>query len=299
MANKRILVTGATGKQGGAVARRLLSEGWQVSILTRDPSSDPAQRLIAAGARAAKGDYDDRASVKAALQGVTAVFSVQLPGPHQRNHGAVLVEEAQRSGVRHYLHASVAAVSRHSAFPRWGTGYWYEDYWRAKWDIEEKVRSAGFARYTVLRPAFFMENFIPPAVTHMFPDLRRGELATAMHRDTVVDLVSAEDVGAFVAAALRAPERFSGHSIDLAAEASTVSQIGETLSKTLGREIRVVELSPEQALARGQTRGWVRGQEWTNEAGYGVDIEAVTQFGVPLTSLSAWAAANRNRFVFD
>jgi len=299
MSNERILVTGATGKQGGAVARRLLSEGYRVRFLTRDPGSDLARRLIAAGARAAKGDYEDRASVKAALQGVTAVFSVQLPGPHERNQGSLLVEEAQRAGVRHFVHASVAAASRHTAFPRWGTGYWYDDYWRAKWDVEEQVRGAGFARYTVLRPAFLMENFIPPAVARMFPDLHRGELATAMRRDTVVDLVSAEDVGAFVAAALKAPERFSGHSIDLAAAAPTIGEIGETLSKALGRDIRVVELSPEQVIARGQTRGWVRGQEWTNEVGYNVDIEALMQYQVPLTLLSAWAAANRNRFAFD
>jgi len=144
-----------------------------------------------------------------------------------------------------------------------------------------------------------MENFLPPAVALMFPDLRRAELATAMRRDTVVDLISAEDVGAFAAAALRVPERFSGKSIDLAVTAATIGQIGETLSKALGRDIRVVELSPEQAVARGQSRGWVRGQEWTNEVGYQVDIESVTRYGVPLTSLSAWAAAHRNRFAFD
>jgi uncharacterized protein YbjT (DUF2867 family) len=296
---ERVLVTGATGKQGGAAVRHLLSDGYQVRILTRNPGSDSARLLIAVGAQVAKGDYEDRASVRAALQGVSAVFSVQLPGPHERNHAAVLVEEAQRSGVRHFLHTSAAAVSRRTAFPRWGTGYWYDDYWRAKWDIEERVRRAGFSQYTVLRPAFLMENFLPPAVARMFPDLQHGELATVMHPDTVVDLVSAEDVGAFAAAALRAPERFSGQSIDLAATAASVAQIGETLSMALGREIRVVELSPGQAVARGQSRGWVRGQEWTNEVGYQVDIESVRQYGVPLTALSAWAHAHRNRFVFD
>jgi len=299
MATERVLVTGATGKQGGAAVRRLLSDGFQVRILTRNPGSDAARRLLAAGVQAARGDYQDRASVRAALQGINAVFSVQLPGPHERNHGLLLVEEAQRAGVQYYVHTSAAAVSRHTAFPRWGTGHWYDDYWRAKWDIEEKVRRAGFAHYMVLRPAFLMENFLPPAVAHMFPDLRRGELATAMRRDTLIDLVSAEDVGAFAAAALRTPARFSGHSIDLAATAMTIGQIAETLAQVLGRPIRVVELSSEQALARGQSRGWVRGQEWTNEVGYQVDMKSLTQYGVPLTSLPDWASAQRHRFEFE
>jgi uncharacterized protein YbjT (DUF2867 family) len=299
MVKERVLVTGATGKQGSAVARRLLSEGWHVRIMTRQPGGDSAQRLTALGAQAVRADFEDRASVQAALQDVAAVFSVQTPGPHERNHGSLLVEEARRSGVRHFIHTSAAAVSRHTTFPRWGTGYWYDDYWRAKWYVEEKVRAAGFSRYTVLRPAFLMENFVPPAVARMFPDLRRGELATAMQRDTVVDLVSTEDVGAFVAAALHAPERFSGHSIDLAAVAPTIGQIGEMLTTALGREISVVELSPQQAIARGQSRGWVRGQQWTSEVGYGVDIDALATYQVPLTSFAAWAAANRSRFAFD
>lgn len=296
MVDERILVTGATGKQGGAVARRLLSEGWTVRVLTRNPGSDAARQLISAGAQAIKGDYADGASVRAALQGVSAVFSVQLPGPHERNQGSLLIEEALRSKVRHFIHSSVAAASRHTAFPRWGVGHWYDDYWRAKWSVEQKVRSAGFAHHTILRPAFLMENFIPPAVTRIFPDLPRSELASAMRCDTVVDLVSTEDVAAFVNAALRAPERFSGRSIDLAAEALTISRIAEALSTGLGKEIRVVELSAEQALARGQTRGWVRCQEWINEVGYRVDIEGLKQYGVPLTPLSAWTAARRNRF---
>jgi uncharacterized protein YbjT (DUF2867 family) len=299
MLGEPVVVTGATGKQGGSVARRLLSEGWQVRVVTRNPGSDPARRLAIAGAQVVRGDLEDRASIKAALNGISAVFSVQLPGPHERNHGSLLVEEAQRSGVRHFLHTSVAALGRHTAFPRWGSDYWYEDFWRAKWDVEQMVRAAGFASYTVLRPAFLMENFISPAVARMFPDLRRGEFATVMHRDTIVDLVSAEDVGAFVAAALHAPERFNGHSIELAATALSIAQIAATLSRALGREIRVVELTSGQAIARGQTRGWVRGQEWTNEVGYDVDIDALAQYQVPLTSFAAWATANRGRFAID
>lgn len=75
--DKIILVTGATGQQGGTVARHLLQDGWQVRLLVRDPNKDAAKALASKGAELVKGDLYDRASVDAALKNVYGVFSVQ------------------------------------------------------------------------------------------------------------------------------------------------------------------------------------------------------------------------------
>lgn len=294
-----ILVTGATGAQGGATARRLLAQGWRVRFLTRDPDSPVAQSLLAQGAEASKGEFEDRASVAAAMQDIAAVFSVQLSGARERQQGFLLIEEARRAGVPQFVHTSVTGTASHTRMPLWGSGYWGEEYWSAKRDIEEAVRSAGFESYTVLRPAFMMENFIAPKVRGMFPDLRRQQIASAMHGDTRLQLVSAEDVGRFAAAALADPQRFGGHSIDLAAEEPSIHQIAATLSRALARSIEVVELTPEQALQRGQSSGWVRSQEWINQVGYHADIEALAVYGLPLTRLEDWAAQRRETFEFD
>src|SRR5690242_6452018 len=77
MDNKLIAVTGATGQQGGAVARKLLAEGWKVRALTRDLDKPAAQELASLGAELVRGDMDDRAELDAAFQGVYGVFSVQ------------------------------------------------------------------------------------------------------------------------------------------------------------------------------------------------------------------------------
>ena len=67
--DKTILVTGATGQQGGAVTRHLLKDGWKVRALVRDPNKDSAKALAQQGAELAKGDLNDRATIEAALKG--------------------------------------------------------------------------------------------------------------------------------------------------------------------------------------------------------------------------------------
>ena len=74
-----ILVTGATGPHGGAVARALLAAGHRVRALTRDPSSSRAQRLASIGAEPVGGDLLDPQSLVIAMDGVEAVYGVTTP----------------------------------------------------------------------------------------------------------------------------------------------------------------------------------------------------------------------------
>jgi uncharacterized protein YbjT (DUF2867 family) len=96
---------------------------------------------------------------------------------------------------------SVARCGEHTGFPQWDSGYWSRRYWSDKWDIEEAVRHAGFAHWTVLKPVFVMDNFASPKVKYMFPHLLEGRLLTALRPATRIQLVAADDVGAFACAA--------------------------------------------------------------------------------------------------
>jgi uncharacterized protein YbjT (DUF2867 family) len=296
-----ILVTGATGMQGGATARSLLAHGHRVRILTRNPDNPQALALVEMGAEAVRGDMSDRESLDAAMRGASGVFSMQTleasGGDAERAHGFALVRSAFESGVRQFVHTSVAATARHSQFPRWGTGYWWEKYWTDKWDIEEAVRNAGFASWTVLRPAFMMGNFARPKADFMFPHLRHGEIATALKADTRLDLVSADDIGSFARGAFENPAVFNRHNIDIAAQSLTIGEVAQTLSRVCGKSVTAVELTPAEAVTRGLFAGWVNTQEWLNEVGYQVDIGALKAYGVPLTSLEQWANKHRAEIV--
>ena len=111
-----ILVSGATGLQGGAVARRLLQDGWPVRFLTRDPDSAKARALVARGARAIAGDLEDIEAARLACRGVYGVFSIQNFWEHgyerEIHQGGNLVDAARHEGVQHFVYASVGGVGR-------------------------------------------------------------------------------------------------------------------------------------------------------------------------------------------
>ncbi|MTD42003.1 NAD(P)H-binding protein [Erwinia sp. CPCC 100877] len=194
--------------------------------------------------------------------------------------------------------ASVAATSRYNEFPKWGTGYWFEKYWTDKWDIEEAVRSAGFASWTILKPAVIMENFTEK-VELMYPDLKRGEIRTVTLADTKIDYISVKDLAAFVCAAFENPGKFNEQNIELAAESLSYKEIAEIISKETGKELNVSTLTIEEAEKEGIHPLSIVGQEWDNVVGYNVDIDLLKTYNIKLTSFKEFAEENKDRFKID
>ena len=157
MANERtILITGATGRQGGAVARALAGKGFKMRALTRKPESDAAKALAKTGAEVVHGDLDDAASLEKALRGVWGVFSVQNTWEagveKEEEQGKRLAKLAREAGVQHFVYSSVGSAHRKTGIP----------HFENKWRVEETVRGLGFPSYVILRPVFFMENLTSP-----------------------------------------------------------------------------------------------------------------------------------------
>lgn len=302
-----ILVTGATGAQGGATARELLAHGFKVRFLTRNPQSSAAGKLIDAGAEASAGDMEDPASVAAAMQGVQGVFSVQLPDSGgtdaERRHANTLISEAQAAGVQHFVHTSVCEAGKHEQFPRWDSGYWWQKYWTDKWDAEQAVRRAGFTYWTVLKPAFMMENLAQPKAQHMFPHLKQGKIITALLPDTHMQLIAADDVGAVARAAFADPTAFNQQSLDLATQALTMEEVAAALSAVLDKPVGAQSVGPDEAIKAGLFAGWVRSQEWTNEVGYRADIPSVQAWlqkhGISLTPFTRWIERHTGEIQID
>lgn len=144
-----ILVTGATGQQGGAVARKLLSRKHKVRVMTRKPNGETAKALAKLGAEIIQGDLDDAASLERAVQGVWGVFAVQNTweaGVEQEElQGKRIAEIAKKAGVYHYVYSSVGSAHCKTGIPHFDN----------KWRVEETVRGLGFSSHTILRPVFF------------------------------------------------------------------------------------------------------------------------------------------------
>ncbi|MBB5234138.1 NmrA/HSCARG family protein [Deinococcus budaensis] len=298
-----ILVTGATGKQGGAVVRALLAAGRPVRALTRHPGSAAGLALAAQGVEVVKGDFNDPASLDAALAGVDGVFSMQMgshPGDPETEivTGRALVEAAHRAGVSTIVHTSVARAGDHENFIGWDEGRWEPLYWQNKAAVNEMVKAQGFRHWVILKPAMIMEDIVPPMADLQFASLREhGRFETAIAADTGIDWIAAQDIGAFAAAAFADPERFHGHEIDLAAETFTLPDVAAKITQATGKPVSAVTLSEEEALAKPYGELSFKHESWNNVEGYKVDLEAVRSWGVPLTTLDQFIEQHREKFV--
>ncbi|MGW0792300.1 NmrA family NAD(P)-binding protein [Streptomyces sp. NPDC002911] len=292
----KVLVTGATGMQGGAAVQALLRAGHPVTAFVRNPSSAPAQALARQGVALATGTMDDPASLEAAGSGHDAVFSMQMPGVDPADPGAEqrqarnIATAAKRAGITQIIHTSVSATGWRSQHPD------IEDihpvttaYWDEKEAAEDAIRQSGLEHWTIFKPALYMDNFLPPKRDFMFPDLPQGKLVTAASPEAVLALICADDLGAAVAAAVAEPEKLHESEIEFAGDALTHTEIADTLSKATGREITAVFISREeqdQRLGAPTTDS----QIWNDRVGYPARPHHAARYGLTTTTFEQWAA---------
>src|SRR5260221_864079 len=241
MNNKIIAVTGATGQQGGAVARKLLAEGWQVRALTRDVNKPAAQELRTLGAEIVAGDMDSRAELDAAFKGVYGVFSVQnywLPNVQYEGEikqGKNVAEAAKTAGVQHLVYSSVGSAHR-------GMGQKHFD---SKWIIEQFIHTLDVP-YTILRPVAFMDN----------NNWRRAYILSGTYTgmglrpEKCGQTVAVDAIDDFLALPFADKKSYHGKAIELAGDELTETQTAEVFSKLIGRPVTLAGPS---------------GQSWTPE----------------------------------
>src|SRR6476646_3306542 len=164
--SKLVLVTGATGQQGGAVVEALLTRGHHVRALTRNPASPAANRLRERGVEIAVGDFTDRDSLVRAARGADAVYAMSTPyeqsAEKETAQGMTVADAAKAAGVAHFVYSSVASANR-------ATGIRHFD---GKYAVEKHLQASGVP-YTIVAPVFFMENLLQP---WMLSGLHQGKL---------------------------------------------------------------------------------------------------------------------------
>ena len=281
MKDKIIAVTGATGQQGGAVARKLLEDGWKVRALTRDANKPAAQELKALGAEVLPGDLDTRAELDAAFNGAYGVFSVQnfwLPNvgfDGEIKQGKNVADAAKAVGVQHLVYSSVGAAHR-------GMG---QKHFESKWIIEQYIHSLDLP-YTILRPAAFFENFNWERASILNGTFNALGLRPEKERQ----LIAVEDIAAFVALALTKPEDYLGKTIELSGDALTESQSADTFAKVIGRPVTLT--LPSGSPGRRSDEEMTAMMNFFNGQAYDADIPALRSLHPGLLTFEQYLRKN-------
>jgi uncharacterized protein YbjT (DUF2867 family) len=276
--SRLVLVTGATGHQGGAVARHLLdNDDFRVRALTRDPGKSEARQLAEDGAEIIKGDMDDRDSIDRALEGVYGVFAMQnfweTGAEREVEQGVRLADAAQAAGVRHFVYSSVGSAHRDTGLA----------HFESKWEIENHIRGIGIP-YTILRPVFFMDNWENPM---MADAVLGGAVVMPLSPDREFQQVAVDDIGAFVALALNDRDAWLGRELDLAGDERTVTEIAAAFGRVLGQpvEYKKVEWDDYRAAAGDEYHDMMR---WFEDVGYDSDIDALRRIRPELTDFETY-----------
>ena len=255
-----VLVTGATGKQGGHLVRELLARGHSIRALTRKPESPAATALAQRGATIVTGDFEDQESLERAARGVDAVFAMATPFESgeqaETREGINIVRAASTVGVTHLVYSSVAGADRATGIPHFDS----------KFEIENEIRRSGVP-FTIVAPVFFMENFL---ADFMAAGLAQGSIAMALPATRRLQQVALADIAKFTTLVVERRESFLGKRIDIASDELTLTAAAEAISEASGRHIEYT------ALPIDTVRQWNEDQarmlEWFDSVGYDADI---------------------------
>jgi uncharacterized protein YbjT (DUF2867 family) len=275
-----VLVSGATGQQGGAIARELLEAGWSVRAMTRSPGGEAAKKVAALGAEVVGADLDDEASLRAALSGAWGAVAVQNTWEagveREEEQGLRFARLAREAGVQHFLYQSVGSAHRATGIPHFDN----------KNRVEELVRSLGFPSWVIVRPVFFMENLASPWFR---PAIDQGVLAFGMKPDTRLQAIAVADIGKYGLLAFERREELNGRSIDIAGDELTAPEMAQVLSEVAGRPIRYQQVPLEEI--RQFSDDYAMMLDWFDRVGYDADIDGNARtFGVSPTRFRDWAA---------
>ena len=255
-----VLVTGATGQQGGHLARELLARGHSVRALTRKPESRAAVSLAERGVTVVPGDFEDQASLERAARGVDTIFAMGTPfqtgTDTETREGVNITRAAATAGVSHLVYSSVAGADRATGVPHFDS----------KFEVEKEIRRSGVP-FTIVAPVFFMENFL---ADWMMAGIARGSVALALPATRRVQQIAVADIARFTAHVIERRAAFLGARIEIASDELTMETVAAEIGEESGRHVEYTAL-PIDAV-RQQSDDLARMFEWFDRVGYDADV---------------------------
>ena len=277
----KVLVTGATGQQGGMVARTLRSRGHHVLGLTRNTDSPSAQSLKDLGIELIAGDFNDPPSLVTASQGVDAVYVMATPfeagTEAETRQGIAAVNAAKDASVQHLVYSSVSDADRETGIPHFDS----------KYQVERHIQDQNIP-YTIVAPVYFMDNLISP---FMLPGLKQGTLPMAMPATRELQQISVQDIATFTALVLENRDGFLGKRVNIGGDEIDGVRTAEIISRASGQKIDYAEVEIEGLLDADQDLGKMF--DWFNRVGYSADLQALRRDypEVGWQTLEEWATA--------
>ena len=262
MSPNAILVIGATGSQGGAVADHLLDRDVEVHALTRDPSQDEALALEDRGATPIEGNLEAVDTLESAMDDVDAVYCVTNFWEHgyeaEVEQGVNAAEAAAAADIEHYVYSSVGGAER-------DTGISHFD---SKYEVEQRIEELDLPA-TIVRPVYFMQN-----LEGMRETILDGTLAMGLERHVPLQLVDVDDIGALVAEAFADPEQYVGESIELAGDEHTLEGMAIRFADVTGVDV-LAEHVPVDDVRASLGDEYAEMFEWFNQRGYESELSAL------------------------
>ncbi|MFK8185895.1 MAG: NmrA/HSCARG family protein [Phormidesmis sp.] len=276
---QRILVVGATGKQGGAVARHLLNNGFEVRALTRNQESPAASRLAAAGAIITVGDLEDVESLVKAMAGVGGVFSIQnywakgVGYEGEIRQGKNLANAAKRADVRHFVQSTMADGQ---AFPQ------QLQHFRSKATVDQHIKTLQLP-YTFLGTVTFMDNVVDPDFggSWTFPFI-----SGVMSPQVPYHMLAVDDIGGVAAAVFANPVKYIGKKINITSDRLTVAEMKQLYKEVTGRSAKRFVLPAW--LCRWLNREFVEQLQWQSAGNWTFGPEEAKEIYPNLTSFRAF-----------
>jgi uncharacterized protein YbjT (DUF2867 family) len=259
---KTILVTGATGTQGGAVARELIKRGYAVRGLTRSPDKPAALALNELGVEVVKGDFDHPDSLYAAMKDVYGVFAVTDFWEHgyegEVTHGRKLIEASEAAGVGHFVFTSVAGANSSTGIPHFDS----------KGEIERLLAGSDL-RWSVIRPVEFMDNW-----RWSKDEFMAGRMVDARGPESHHQWIAASDIGFFAGESFDNPEDWNGRSLDIAGDEMSLGELADVLSSAIGVKVVLQQVSWEE-LEESAGEEITLMIRWFDEEGYSADVTSL------------------------
>jgi uncharacterized protein YbjT (DUF2867 family) len=258
-----VFVSMATGTQGGAICSQLLALGWNIRGMTRNLSHPTAQGLIASGVHLSPGDWDDDDALRTAMAGCSKLFMSILPDIHDMSRltkrASRIIRVAQELGISQVVASTTIGVSMiEGDVPADLATEFFHRHLYGKQAVEKIVADGGFEHYTILRPCFFMANFLLPKADPKSDLATKGYWSTCMTPDSLLSLIDHHDIARFVIGAFQDPKRFHALRLGLASEEIPVQVALDHMAEAIGdgRKLKALFKTDDEIAETQKTNPW-------------------------------------------